>query len=109
MQHLMPAEFVISLTLAQGTRFEEISVVAHMCDLAWDASVQYRFGADGVLWALGMCQYCRWAKSVEILSWFWYVTLKMLLWLYLFYFTSLFWTALCLPSLLPVDKSFLLV
>lgn len=33
-----------------------------MRDLAWDASIQYRFGADGVLWAFGMCQYCRWAQ-----------------------------------------------
>lgn len=74
-----------------------------------DASIQYRFGADGVLWALGMCQYCRWAKSpalasVEISSWFWYVTLTMLLSMYFF-----FLMALWLPSRLPVENSFLFV
>lgn len=66
---------------------------AHVRNLARDASIQYRFGADGVLWALGMCQYCRRAKSpapasVEISSWFWYVTLTILLSLYFFFF---FW------------------
>lgn len=40
-----------------------------MCNLAWDASVQYRFGADGVLWALGMCQYCHWANSAALPQW----------------------------------------
>lgn len=61
--NLILTEFVILLTLAQGKWFEEI-FIAHMCDLAWDASIQYRFGADGVLWALGMCQYCHRAKTL---------------------------------------------
>lgn len=43
-------------------RFREI-LIAHMCNLAWDASIQYHFGADGVLWPLSLCQYCHWVKS----------------------------------------------
>lgn len=70
-------------------RFFFFSSGAHVRNLARDASIQYRCGADGVLWALGMCQYCRRAKSpapasVEISSWFWYVTLTIILSLYFF-------------------------
>lgn len=43
-------------------RFREI-LIAHMCNLAWNASIQYRFGADGVLWPLSLCRYCHWVKS----------------------------------------------
>lgn len=46
--NLILTEFDFLLTLAQGKWFEE-NFIAHMCILAWDASIEYHFGADGVL------------------------------------------------------------
>ena len=62
LRNLILTEFVILLTLAQGRWFER-NFIAHMCNLAWVVSIQYRFGADGVLWPLSMCQYCHWVNS----------------------------------------------
>lgn len=62
--NLILTEFDFLLTLAQGRQFVE-NFIGHMCNLAWDVSIEYRFGADGVLQPHSMCQpcqYCHWVN-----------------------------------------------
>lgn len=98
----MLTECVIPLTLAQGTRFEEISRCPH---------VQSCTGLRGFNIALVQtARYGPWVcvnaagqtrlrlASVEILSWFWRVTLL--------FARCILLTALRLPSPLPEQKAF---
>lgn len=100
--NLILTEFVILLTLAQGKWFEE-NFIAHMCNLAWDASIQYRFGADGVLSPLSMCQYCHWVNSSALPQWnCWTGSGMSCSWNYL---CCTLFTAPWKPSPPPVEKS----
>ena len=44
--------------------------IAHMCNLAWDASIEYHFAADGVLVCVNCSiQYCHWVNPFTQSYW----------------------------------------